>query len=121
MDDIRRSEQADRRFHMLIAEASGNGAIAAVVNLLWEMRFRSPQSRMLTTKAHAAGVKPRVNEHVAIIDALRRGDPEQARFAMPSHLERVLDTLLRTTEVHEIDQARERVQQQRQRYALNSP
>lgn len=121
MDDIRRSEQADRRFHMLIAEASGNSAIAAVVDLLWEMRFRSPQSRMLTTKAHSAGVKPRVDEHVAIIDALRLRDPEQARFAMQSHLERVLDTLLRTTEVHEIDQARERVQQQRRRYALNLP
>lgn len=118
LDDITQSEQVDRRFHMLIAEASGNSAMAAVVDILWDMRFRSPQSRMLTTKAHAAGVKPRVEEHVAIVDALRHGDPQQARAAMQSHLGRVLDTLLQTTEIHEVDRARERIQQQRQRYAL---
>lgn len=116
-DDIARSEQADRRFHLLIAEASGNSAMAAVVDMLWDMRFRSPQSRMLTTKAHAAGVKPRVEEHVAIVDALKRGDPELARAAMRLHLGRVLDTLLETTEIHEIGQARERVELQRKRYA----
>ena len=118
-NDITRSEQADRRFHMVIAEASGNSAIAAVVDMLWDMRFRSPQSRLLTTKAHAAGVKPRVDEHVAIVDALKRGDPELARSAMRLHLGRVLDTLLETTEIHEIDQARERVQLQRRRYTAN--
>lgn len=36
---------------------------------------------------------------------------------MPNHLGRVLDTLLATTEIHEIDHARERVQQQRQQNA----
>ncbi|RZM12405.1 MAG: FadR family transcriptional regulator [Sphingomonas sp.] len=116
-NDIPRSEQADRQFHRVIAEASGNSAMVAVVDMLWDMRFRSPQSRMLTTKAHAAGVKPRVEEHVAIVDALKRGNADLARAAMRLHLGRVLDTLLETTEIHEIDQARERVQLQRKRYA----
>jgi DNA-binding FadR family transcriptional regulator len=116
-NDIAQSEQVDRRFHITIAQASGNSAMVAVVDMLWDIRFRSPQSRMLTAKAHAAGVRPRVEEHVAIVDALKRGDPEQAREAMRSHLGRVLDTLLETTEIHEVDQARERVQQQRRRYA----
>lgn len=119
MDDILRSEQVDRRFHMVIADASRNSAMVAAVDMLWDMRFRSPQSRMLTTKAHAAGVKPRVDEHVAIVEALRSRDPEQARLAMRTHLSRVLDTLLETTEIEEIDQARERVQEQRRRYAVS--
>ncbi|WP_076073051.1 FadR/GntR family transcriptional regulator [Sphingomonas montana] len=116
-NDIPRSEQADRQFHMVIAEASGNSAMSAVVDLLWDIRFRSPQSRMLTTKAHLAGIKPRVEEHVAIVDALRRSDPVQARAAMRLHLERVLETLLETTEIQEVNQARDRVHQQRRRFA----
>jgi DNA-binding FadR family transcriptional regulator len=119
-NDIAHSEQVDRRFHVLIAQASGNSAMVAVVDMLWDIRFRSPQSRMLTTKAHAAGVKPRVEEHVAIVDALKRGDPEHARAAMQLHLGRVLDTLLETTEIDEVDQARERVQQKRKRYSALS-
>jgi len=116
-NDIAHSEQVDRRFHSLIAQAGGNSAMVAVVDMLWDIRFRSPQSRMLTTKAHAAGIKPRVEEHVAIVDALKRRNPEQARAAMRLHLSRVLDTLLATTEIDEVDQARERVQQQRKRYS----
>lgn len=119
-DDIAHSEQVDRRFHSLIAQASGNSAMVAVVDMLWDIRFRSPQSRMLTSKAHAAGVKPRVEEHVAIVDALKGGNPDQARAAMRHHLGRVLDTLLETTEIDEVDQARERVQQQRKRYSALS-
>lgn len=117
VDDIVRSEQVDRRFHLAIAEATRNSALVAVVTMLWDMRFRSPQSRLLTVKAHAAGVKPRVDEHVAILDALRSHDPEAARIAMASHIDRVLETLLETTEIHEVDQAREKVRAQRKRYA----
>ena len=119
-DDITRSEQADRRFHLAIAEATKNSAMVAAVEMLWNMRFRSPQSRMLATKAHAAGVKPRIEEHVAIVEALRSGDPEQARDAMRSHLSRVMDTLLETTEIHEIDRARERTHEQRRRYLIRA-
>lgn len=116
VDDVVRSEQADRRFHLAIAEATQNSAMAATVAMLWDMRLRSPQSRLLTVKAHAAGVKPRVDEHVAILDALRSRDPEAARAAMRSHIDRVLETLLEMTEIHEVHQAREKVREQRRRY-----
>lgn len=117
LDDIVRSEQVDRRFHLMIAEATRNSAMAAAVAMLWDMRLRSPQTRLLTVKAHAAGVKPRVEEHVAILDALRSGDPDAARAAMRSHIDRVLETLLETTEIDEVDRAREKIREQRERYA----
>jgi DNA-binding FadR family transcriptional regulator len=117
-DDIGQSEKADRRFHMLIAEATRNSAMVAAVDMLWNVRARSPQSQMLTRKAHAAGVMPRVDEHSLILEALVARDPEGARAAMRAHLTRVLETLLQVTEVEEIERARERVAVHRRRYAL---
>lgn len=115
--DIARSENADRRFHMLIAQATQNSGIVASVELLWDARERSPQYKFMGDKAHAAGVIPRLDEHTLIVAALRQGDPEAARGAMRHHLTRVLDSLMQATEVHEVEQARERVAAQRRRYA----
>lgn len=115
--DIMRSEDADRRFHLLIAQSTQNSALLAAVEMLWDARERSPQYKLMRAKAQAAGVVPRSDEHHAIINALRRRQPDEARAAMRSHITRVLDSLMETTEVHELEQARERVAAQRRRYA----
>jgi DNA-binding FadR family transcriptional regulator len=114
--DVVMSEDADRRFHMLIATSSQNSAMVAAVQMLWDARARSPQTQLLSAKAHAAGVTPRIDEHAAILDALRQRSPEAARRAMREHLTRVLDSLLAATEVHELEQARARIAAERKRY-----
>lgn len=116
-DEIAQSEQLDQGFHLLIARATRNSAIVAAVEALWQARFRSPQSRMLSGKAHAAGIKPRIDEHLAIVGALAARDPDAARGAMRAHIARVTETLLEITAVLEMEQARERVDAQRRRYA----
>ena len=118
--DVVMSEDADRRFHMLIAECTQNSAMVAAVQMLWDARARSPQTQLLSLKAHAAGVTPRIDEHAAILAALRTRSPEAARDAMRSHLSRVLDSLLVATEVHELEQARARIAAERRRYARSS-
>ena len=72
---------------------------------------------MLSDKAHAAGVIPRIDEHSLIVQALRTRDPERARSAMRGHLTRVLESIMEATALHEMEQARERVAQQRRRYS----
>ena len=114
--DVVMSEDADRRFHMLIASATQNSAMVAAVQMLWDARARSPQTQLLSAKAHAAGVTPRIDEHAAILDALRQRSPEAARRAMREHLTRVLDSLLAATEVQELEQARARIAAERKRY-----
>jgi len=114
--DVVMSEDADRRFHMLIATASQNSAMVAAVQMLWDARARSPQTKLLSAKAHAAGVTPSIDEHAAILDALRRRSPDAARQAMRDHLTRVLTSLLAATEVHELEQARARIAAERRRY-----
>jgi DNA-binding FadR family transcriptional regulator len=115
-DDVTESEDADRRFHVAIARATQNSAMVATVEMLWEARARSPQYRLLSDKAHGAGVTPRRDEHAVILDALRTREPETARAAMRNHLSNVLESILAATEVHELEQARARVAAHRKRY-----
>ncbi|MCI3131079.1 FadR family transcriptional regulator [Phenylobacterium aquaticum] len=117
--DILMSEDADRRFHMLIATATRNSAMINAVETLWDARARSPQTQLLSAKAHAAGVIPRIDEHAVVLEALRRRSPEAARRAMRDHLTRVLDSLLAATEVQELEQARARIAAERKRYGAS--
>lgn len=115
-DDIAKTEEVDRRFHLAIAQASRNSAMVAVVEQLWDMRQRSAQYGLMAQKAHAVGLGPVIEEHRTILDAIVSGDTEQARAAMRSHLNRVLRDLLDATEVHEIEQVRARLMANRRRY-----
>jgi DNA-binding FadR family transcriptional regulator len=117
-DDVVMSEDADRRFHELIAAATQNSGIALAVQVLWDARMRSPQNRSMSRKVRARGVKPRIDEHTAIVRALKRRDPEAARAAMREHLSRVMEELLEVTEVEEVERARAEVAAKRQRYSV---
>ena len=116
--DVVLSEDADRRFHELIAAATQNSGMIAAVKMLWDARTRSPQNRSLSAKVRASGIKPRIDEHTAILKALRQRDPEAARAAMREHLTRVIDALLKATEVQELERAKAQIAEQRKRYAL---
>lgn len=117
-DDVVRSEEADRRFHETIARATQNSAMVASVEMLWNARARSPQYRLLSDKAHGAGVVPRLEDHMVIYEALAARDPDAARAAMRQHLTNVMEAILAATEVHEMEQARARIAAHRQRYAV---
>ena len=114
--DIESSERADQAFHLKLAEATGNSAVFEVVSSLWDARDRSPQYRLLTHKAREAGVNPVTDEHADILAAVRSGDPEAARRAMRMHLNRVFESLLKATEVHELEQAQKRIHATRRKF-----
>jgi DNA-binding GntR family transcriptional regulator len=80
LDEMSRARQLAREFHSIIAEASGNNLLvklyAIVANafpdwLLYEALFRKPE---LLVDSMAATDR----EHKAIVDALKRGDADQA-------------------------------------------
>ena len=87
-NEILMSEDADRRFHELIAASTQNSGIIAAVQMLWDARARSPQSHSMDDKSRAGGSKPPIEEHAAIVRALKRRDPEAARAAMHAHISR---------------------------------
>lgn len=116
VDDVTQAEAADRQFHETIARATQNSAMLSAVQALWDGRERSLQYRLLTEKAHSAGISPPFDEHHHIFEALKARDPARARAAMRKHITLVIEALLKATEVHEFEQARARVAEQRRRY-----
>jgi DNA-binding FadR family transcriptional regulator len=115
-DEIVLSEEADRRFHELIATATQNTALFAAVQSLWDTRLRSPQTHLVDDRARAQGSKPSIDEHAAIVRALKRHEPEAARAAMHKHLNNVIERLLKHTEVSEMQRLRETAAEKRRRY-----
>ena len=78
--------QADRDFHVRIARASGNAALALIVERLW-LEFHSP----LGQRMEALYVTPdrrrdNIEEHRAVLQAVVGGDAARARQAMRRHL-----------------------------------
>ncbi|MFT3998548.1 MAG: FadR/GntR family transcriptional regulator [Asticcacaulis sp.] len=100
------AERADREFHMLIAQVTGNGAIVSCVENLWDWRYRSPLARNILARTANLGTAARVSEHSQILDALEKRSPEAARLAMREHMDRVIEHLLATTELVEVEKAR---------------
>ncbi len=110
-------ELADRAFHVGIAEATRNSAIVTVVEDLWDMRYRSPLCRHMLERARQVGVKPRIDEHRVLLDALTARDPQRARQAMREHLHRVIDAILAATELEAVERARDEVAARRTEFA----
>ncbi|HTP46978.1 MAG TPA: FadR/GntR family transcriptional regulator [Casimicrobiaceae bacterium] len=79
---------ADRLFHLRVAEATGNGALVAVVKMLWEERmgplFTRLEHHYDTPKAWDGALA----EHRVVFEAIGRRDAEGARAAMQQHLDR---------------------------------
>jgi len=116
-NQILMSEEADRRFHELIATSTQNSGLIAAVQMLWDARARSPQSHSMDDKSRARGLKPPIEEHAAILRALKRHDPDAARAAMHEHITHVIDDMLEVTEVKEIERARAMAAEKRRRFS----
>lgn len=119
-DDNNAAEDADRRFHIAIAEATGNAVIIQAVTDFWDMRFRSPLAREVLLKAGSLGTESRMAEHGRILSALEARSPIDARNAMRDHLSRVIDHLLHVTETEAVERARAETAQRRRALARRS-
>lgn len=110
------TDHADHAFHQTIAKATRNTAVLNTVEDLWRLRSTSPECALLLQKARSANVQPVVEEHTAILNALRRRDPAAARTAMRKHLTAVIDHLLFAIEAQALEDARKAVATTRARY-----
>jgi DNA-binding FadR family transcriptional regulator len=81
--DLEAFIQADTMFHGIIARASGNPPLAAIIDTLVGRTFRA---RLWRAISHRGSVRETQAEHRAILDELVRRDPERARIRMSVHL-----------------------------------
>ncbi|WP_338057299.1 FadR/GntR family transcriptional regulator [Sphingomonas corticis] len=116
-DNDAAAEEADRRFHIAIAEATGNAVLIGAVTDAWDMRFRSPLARQVLSKAGSLGTADRMEEHGRILRALEARDPAAARAAMRDHLTRVIDHLLHVDEAEAVERVRAETAQRRRAFA----
>ena len=76
----------DRLFHLRIAEATGNGALVAVVKMLWEERTGPLYKQLEHHYDSPALWTAAMAEHRAVLKAIAAHDVPGARAAMQRHL-----------------------------------
>ena len=84
--DARQPLPADRMFHLRIAEATGNGALVAVVKMLWEERTGPLYKQLEHHYDSPALWHAAMAEHRAVLRAIAARDADGARVAMQRHL-----------------------------------
>src|SRR4029077_10117408 len=84
--DAKQPLPGDRLFHLRIAEATGNGALVAVVKMLWEERT-GPLYKQLEHHYDSPPLwRSAMAEHRAVMKAIAAHDAAAARTAMQRHL-----------------------------------
>ena len=81
-DDHRGEADADHSFHHAIVKASGNHMLEHV----WQT-MRLSITTCLTTSITHRSLHEIAERHVAVLDALRSGDPDRAEAAVRRHIE----------------------------------
>jgi DNA-binding GntR family transcriptional regulator len=83
-NDLDAWAQADERHHRHLIELCGNRRLAAVVYNYWD---RAHRARMFTLRLRPKPVDS-TQEHLAVVQAIRRGDAVAARELHRQHRER---------------------------------
>lgn len=90
IDDQVANVAADRRFHVCIADATGNSVLLQMVTAMCN-QTQSPVWKKMDQHFHSAAMREASQQdHQLIFDALLARDPLAARAAMRAHLERVI-------------------------------
>lgn len=74
---------ADLAFHRIIAKASDNQALAALIDALADRTLRARRSIGVH---HEEQIRTAFHDHVGILAAVTAGDPDRARLLMSHHL-----------------------------------
>lgn len=79
--------EADRRFHLSIAEQGGNVVLADMVGTLYDSRHSPISSRMSVRGETLKSWQSALAEHESILRALKSRNPQAAAAAMCHHLQ----------------------------------
>ncbi|MBU2678446.1 MAG: FadR family transcriptional regulator [Gammaproteobacteria bacterium] len=111
------SAEADREFHLTIAEASGNAVVQYIVESLWKIRTEVPAVREVHSAICAVEeAAHRHTEHAEVVSALRERDPAAARHAMQAHFRGLLGSMIDVTEEQALEELKKKTTESRQRY-----
>jgi DNA-binding FadR family transcriptional regulator len=86
VDDQKQPLEGDRLFHLRVAEATGNGALVAVVKMLWDERTGTLYQQLEHHYDSPALWTAAMAEHRIVLKAIANRDATGARAAMQRHL-----------------------------------
>lgn len=96
-EDRFRDSQWDLKFHIQVAMATQNTAMATIVEKMWSQRVHNPYWRKLHEHIDEKSIESWCEDHDQILKALMRKDPYAAKLAMWQHLENTKQMLFRAT------------------------
>ena len=92
-----RDSEWDLQFHVQVALATQNTALAAIVEKMWTQRVHNPYWKKLHEHIDLRTVDNWCDDHDQILRALIRKDPHAAKLAMWQHLENTKQMLFNET------------------------
>ncbi|MBP2168388.1 GntR family hexuronate regulon transcriptional repressor [Erwinia toletana] len=96
-EDRFRDSAWDMKFHVQIAQATQNSALAAIVEKMWLHRLYNPYWLKLHEHIDDKSIESWCDDHDRILKALMRKDPAASKLAMWQHLENTRQMLFRAT------------------------
>jgi len=84
---------ADLAFHVAVANATGNTALASVVDRLWQEQYGPLFSLLSQRVSLSDNWPPTLKGHQEIYEAIRAGKRKAAKAAIRAHLGQVLEVL----------------------------
>jgi len=112
-------EKADQMFHQIIAGSTRNGAMILSVENLWALRASNNDIVADYKNVCSADNRETLAEHTAIYNALKAHDSAQARSAMHSHFNRLINTLFDTEEAKSLEEVRRKNNEKRGLYSIS--
>ncbi len=112
------SDVADRKFHAVIAKATNNRLLTALIENLWDVQEGLHHIRAAHHSVCKEDPQARLKEHAAIYEALAARDPQAARVAMRNHFGRGINALHRNTEQEAVEAVQRELSKTRERFSL---
>ncbi|HEY0208783.1 transcriptional regulator ExuR [Acerihabitans sp.] len=97
LEDRFRDSKWDLKFHVQVALATQNTAMATIVEQMWSQRLHNPYWRKLHEHIDDKSIVSWCEDHDHILKALIRKDPYAAKLAMWQHLENTKQMLFHAT------------------------
>lgn len=111
-------EAADKEFHRIIAHATRNNAMILSATNLWKLRSSTPEIIKDYNSVCSKDNSKTLAEHKAIYQALKSGDATQARSAMHSHFNRLINALFDAIEFRALEEIKRKNSEKRGLYSI---
>lgn len=118
MENSQLSDAADKEFHQIIAHATRNNAMILTVENLWELRSSTPEIIADYDSVCSKDISKTLAEHTAIYQALKSRDATQARIAMHSHFNRLINSLFDALESRALEEIKRKNSEKRGLYSI---